>query len=314
MVRLLVVPTLGLLATAGCEAATTGQAPATSASAFVARASAAPEGPPDSAAPVLPEVRSSSPPAIEARASGSGSRPPAVPPTASSLATTVARIVDAGPPPIVDAGSLDAGATIAAPTLALARQVDAIYLANKTFRARFDQRYLQKVTGIEKTSAGIVFVERPDKVSFRYDPPSRNRIVADGKTLRVYMAEDAQMYEAPIDKSQYPGALGFMLGTGIASSFTFSPWQPPAPDGGAPYAGTILRAKPLTPSPGYETVMFWIGSAPLAARDPGTIERVLVVDALGNRNRFDFHGASVPASIPAAEFTFTPPPGTTITR
>jgi outer membrane lipoprotein carrier protein len=119
------------------------------------------------------------------------------------------------------------------------------------------------------------------------------------------------MFETPAQKTQYPGALAFMMGNGIASSFDFSIRQLAS---GPAYAGTVLEGKPLVPNPSYETVTFFVGQAKLRARDPGVIERVLIVDAQGNKNRFDFTNASQPASIPASEFTFTPPPGTTITH
>jgi len=44
------------------------------------------------------------------------------------------------------------------------------------------------------------------------------------------------------------------------------------------------------------------------------MRRVLIVDAQGNKNRFDFEGAAQPAAVDPAEFTFTPPPGTNTTR
>ena len=38
-------------------------------------------------------------------------------------------------------------------------------------------------------------------------------------------------------------------------------------------------------------------------------QRVLVIDAQSNRNRFDFTETSEPTSIPPSEFHFTPPAG-----
>jgi len=162
------------------------------------------------------------------------------------------------------------------------------------------------VTGSVKDSTGVVYVERPSKVSFRYDPPSKNRIVSDGTTLKVYIAEDNQMIQTPVDKTQYPGALAFMMGNGIASSFNFTV------NTRAAYAGTVLEGKPLVPNPSYETVMFFVDGGLLAKADPGAMARVLILDAQSNKNRFDFSGATQPATIPADEFTFTPPPGTTL--
>jgi outer membrane lipoprotein carrier protein len=196
------------------------------------------------------------------------------------------------------------------PGRAVALQVDAIFAASKTYSAQFEQHYTAKFTGAVKDSSGQLFVQRPDKISFRYNPPSGNRIVADGTTIKVYMADDKQMFQQPMAKTQYPGALAFMMGNGIASSFDFTVRRPVV--AGPAYAGTILEGKPLAPNPSYETVTFFVGQVALAARDPGAVERVIVLDAQGNKNRFDFKSASQPASISPAEFTFTPPPGTTI--
>ena len=83
-------------------------------------------------------------------------------------------------------------------------------------------KWQDEISGQAKKSTGVVLIERPDKISFRYDAPNKNRIVSDGTTLKVYIAEDNQMIEKPVEKSQYPGAFGFLMGNGISSSFTFT--------------------------------------------------------------------------------------------
>jgi outer membrane lipoprotein-sorting protein len=248
-----------------------------------------------------------------ATASGSvGTLPSADPPPVHELAPTATasvkpvRKVDAGAP---DAGALaaaDAGAAATSPGQQVAQQVDAIFASKKTFFAHFKQQYTPFVSGTVKDSSGVVYVERPSKISFRYDPPSKNRIVSDGSTIKVYIADDNQMIQTPVDKTQYPGALAFMMGNGIAPSFSFTV------NTRAPYAGTVLEGKPLVPNPSYETVMFFVDGALLAKGDAGAMARVLILDAQKNKNRFDFTGATQPASIPPDEFVFTPPPGTTI--
>jgi len=40
----------------------------------------------------------------------------------------------------------------------------------------------------------------------------------------------------------------------------------------------------------------------------------MVIDGQGNRNRFDFVNPKVNEPVPPAEFTFTPPPGTSVVR
>jgi outer membrane lipoprotein carrier protein len=232
-----------------------------------------------------------------------GARPPKV-----AAKPDAGAAVDAGA--AADAGATDAGAAPPSPALAIAQQVDAIFGAKKTFAARFKQQYTIKVTGAPKDSSGTVFIERPSKLSFRYDPPNKNRVVSDGTTIKIYMAEDNQLIETPVGKTEYPGALAFMMGNGgISRSFDFAinpraRWE----------GGVVLDGKPLAANPSYELAMFYIDQGLLAKSDPNALKRVLVIDAQGNKNRFDFEGVTQPDKIDPAEFTFTPPPGTDLKR
>jgi outer membrane lipoprotein carrier protein len=238
----------------------------------------------------------SAPPADAGPPHDAGAKPPKPVPTAKP---------DAG---AGDAGvaAADAGAAPASPAQLIARKVDAIFAAKKTFNATFAQQYTLKATGAVKDSTGVIFMERPSKISIRYDPPNLQRIVSDGATIKMFMPEESQMYVIPAQNTEYPGALGFMMGNGIATSFDFVINEK------AKYGGVVLDGRPLTPTVGYDLVMFYINKELLEKGDPGAIERVLVRDAQGNKNRFDFKGSTQPATIAPAEFTFSPPAGTTI--
>ncbi|WP_061612619.1 LolA family protein, partial [Sorangium cellulosum] len=190
---------------------------------------------------------------------------------------------------------------------AVAAEVDTIFVGKTTYLARFKQEHTQKISGAVKKQSGVVSVEKPNKISFRYDPPNQNRIVSDGVSLKIYVAEDRQMFVTPVQSSEYPGALSFLMGHGLRPSFTFTFNEKASFEG-----GPVLVGKPRAPTPHYEFVMFYIDRALLAKKDPGVIRRVLIVDAQGNRNRFDFEDASQPASIDPGEFRFTAPPGTDV--
>jgi outer membrane lipoprotein carrier protein len=279
---------LSLLALAACEDHGAGAGTTTGSAATDRAAASATAAPPSSAVsePLAsaPAVGSAAPPATSAA------------PTAAASASAKA-IADAGAPvdagskavkdagaPVVDAGptaTSDAGAVALSPAAALARQIDAIYAGKKTFSAKFKQEYVLKVSNTTKSSSGVVFIERPNKISFRYDAPNKNRIVSDGTTLKVYIAEDNQMIEKPVEKSQYPGAFGFLMGNGISSSFTFT-----INEKAAYKDGPVLQGKPTAPTPDYEAATFFI-----------------------NKEKLD---RSQPATIDPSEFTFTAPPGTNI--
>ncbi len=191
----------------------------------------------------------------------------------------------------------------------VAMNIDAIFKDTKRFKARFAQKYKQKITGKEREQQGTVFIERPNKISFHYDPPNKNRTVSDGSTLKLYVAEDQQMFEHPVKETEYPGAFGFIMGSGIRRSFSFgfnekSNWP----------SGPVLTGTPLTKNPQYETVLFYVDKAALEKKSPAAVGRVLILDAQGNRNQFTLSEQSFPDSIDPAEFTFTPPEGTNITK
>jgi outer membrane lipoprotein-sorting protein len=241
---------------------------------------------------------------------------------------------DAGKKPVKDAGTTDAGKlasvpdaggtgpgapdAAAAPAIpppapgtanAVAADVDKIFGPARTFTAKFKQENTQKVSGVVKKSSGVLFVEKPNKISFRYDAPNKNRIVSDGTEIKVYIADDNVMYVQPVSGTQYPGALAFIMGHGLLPSFEFT-FQDPTPWTGGP----VLIGQPRTPTPHYTQVFFYVDKPMLESKDPNVIRRVLVLDAQKNKNRFDFESASQPATIDPAEFVFSPPPGTDIKK
>ncbi|MGH7272736.1 MAG: LolA family protein, partial [Polyangiaceae bacterium] len=139
-----------------------------------------------------------------------------------------------------------------------------------------------------------------------YDEPKDNRVVSDGSVIKVYEAANKQMYEQPVDKSQYPAALSFLTGTGrLTDSFDFQ--LVPGAEMKFP-GGYVLVWTPKEAVPAYSKVLFYVDGA------TSQVRRVLVIDGQGNRNRFDFIGPKVNEPVGKGQFTFTPPFGTSIIR
>ncbi|HVK66646.1 MAG TPA: outer membrane lipoprotein carrier protein LolA, partial [Polyangium sp.] len=228
-------------------------------------------------------------------------------PAASASAAPTASA--AAPPATASAAPAPTAAPAPGSADAVAVAIDQVFNDKKIFFAKFKQEHTQKVAGTTKKSTGVFYFERPNKISFRYDAPSKNRIVSDGTTLKVYIGDDNQMFVQPVDKTEYPGALAFLMGKGLAPSFTFAFHDKSKFEG-----GPVLLGKPRQATPHYDSVYFYVDKAFLEKKDPGVIRRVMLVDAQGNRNRFDFEGSTQPATIDPAEFTFTPPPGTNVTQ
>jgi outer membrane lipoprotein carrier protein len=139
-----------------------------------------------------------------------------------------------------------------------------------------------------------------------YDAPNGNRVVSDGKTIRVYEKENEQMFESPVKGSQYPAALAFLMGTGQlvkdfnlrlldAAQMKFE-------------GGYVLEGTPKDATPAYQKVLLYVDA------QTNQVRRVLILDAQGNKNRFDFSAPVVNQPVPKGSFEFTPPPGTRVVK
>jgi outer membrane lipoprotein carrier protein len=142
-------------------------------------------------------------------------------------------------------------------------------------------------------------------MSWRYKT-NGNRVVSDGKLIRVFEAENKQMYEQAMGKSQYPAALAFLVGGGnLKKSFHLSKLDPKK----VPFkGGHVLLGEPRDPTPAYQKVLLYVDGQTFQVR------RVLLLDAQGNRNRFDFVAPMVNVKVAPNEFSFVPPPGTQVIR
>ena len=96
-------------------------------------------------------------------------------------------------------------------------KVQAFYNQTKTFQATFKQVYKIKAHNQTKKSSGKVSFEKPGKMHWNYEAPNGNRVVSNGKVLKVYEKDNNQMFENPVEKSQYPAALSFLMGEGDLS-------------------------------------------------------------------------------------------------
>jgi outer membrane lipoprotein carrier protein len=189
---------------------------------------------------------------------------------------------------------------------AVAERVQAFYNQTRTFQADFKQQYYIKLHDQMRTSEGRVSFEKPGKMSWKYDQPNGNRVVSDGRLLKVYEAENQQMFEQPVNGSQYPAALAFLMGQGnLTKSFTFRLLDSATMKF---ENGWVLAGTPTDPTPAYQQVLLYVDAATAQVR------RVLLLDAQGNRNRFDFEHPVVNLPVPPTEFNFSPPAGTQIVR
>ena len=188
----------------------------------------------------------------------------------------------------------------------IATRVQQFYDATKTYRATFKQTYTIRVQNVQKVSTGKVVFEKPGKMSWQYDAPNGNRVVSDGATLKVYEQDNQQMYEMSVAKSQYPAALAFLMGQGsLTRDFTMRLLDPAQMKF---EGGYVLEGTPTSATPAYQKMLLYVDA------QTNQVRRALILDAQGNRNRFDFDAPVVNQPVGKSEFDFLPPPGTKIIK
>ena len=184
-------------------------------------------------------------------------------------------------------------------------RIQAYYDQAKTFKAGFKQVYAAKAYAKTKEGVGSVIFQKPGKMSWRYTN-NGNRIVSDGKVIRVYEKDNKQMFEQPLAKSPYPAALSFLVGSGsLKQSFKTKLGD------SKQYnfeGGYVVLGEPIDPTPAYQHMILYVDAATYQVR------RVLLIDAQGNKNRFDFTGTELNLPPPPGEFVFNPPKGTQVIR
>ncbi len=197
-----------------------------------------------------------------------------------------------------------------APTAAtVASWVQTFYDQTRTMRARFTQRYHNRVYDRTDTSQGRVRFRKPGMMRFDYDQPNGKIIVTNGERLVVYEPPSGgsgagQYYEQAMSDAQLPAALSFLTGTGrLADDFTFRlldasqfHYQ----------GGQILELRSRRPTPHYSRILLFVDSN--AARR-GVVHRVLIEDQAHNTNTFDFQQQQLNRDVPEADFRWRPPSG-----
>lgn len=185
-------------------------------------------------------------------------------------------------------------------------RVQQFYDSTKTFKATFEQTYTIKVQNVKKVSTGKVTFEKPGKMNWVYDAPNGNRVMSDGNTIKVYEKENEQMFETPVKNSQYPAALSFLMGQGkLTKDFTLRLLDPAQMKF---EGGYVLEGTPKEATPAYQKLLLYVDA------QTHQVRRALILDAQGNRNRFDFSAPAVNQPVAKGEFDFTPPPGTKVIK
>jgi outer membrane lipoprotein carrier protein len=209
-----------------------------------------------------------------------------------------------------------AAASQAMDAQSVAARVQSFYERTSSVQAAFHQTYYHRLYDRYERSQGKVVFKKPGKMRWDYDRPNGKVIVSDGRRIQVFdpgqEGEVPQLLEQQLSQHQLPQAFSFLTGTGkLDEEFRFRLLDP-AQQGFQ--GGHVLELRPKEPSPHYDRILFYVVMVGDGAAKAGVVRRVLIIDAAGNRNRFDFKDLQFDRPVPDARFQFQPPRGTRIVR
>ncbi len=196
---------------------------------------------------------------------------------------------------------------------AIVTLVQTFYDQTKTLQAHFEQtRYTRLYDRYDRARGAVVF-KTPGKMRWDYAEPNGQVFVSDGKKLLIYQPPEegekrGQLIERKLDQDQLPSAFSFLTGQGdLEKDFEVRLLDH---DNASFEDGHVLQLIPRKPTPNYEQLVFYVRTLSTDGKRAGIVQRVLIIDAAGNRNRFDFSKFKFNRDVPDKRFDYRPPKGT----
>lgn len=191
--------------------------------------------------------------------------------------------------------------------------VQSFYDQTKTLQAEFEQtRYTRLYDRYDRAKGKVVF-KKPGMMRWDYAKPNGQVFVSDGKKLLIYQPPEegeksGQLIERALDEDQLPSAFAFLTGSGnLEKDFEVRLLE----HGNEQFKdGYVLQLIPRKPTPNYEQLVFFVRALTSDGKRAGVVQRVLIIDAAGNRNRFDFTEIKFNRDVPDKRFSYRPPKGT----
>jgi outer membrane lipoprotein carrier protein len=191
--------------------------------------------------------------------------------------------------------------------------VQSFYDQTKTLQADFEQtRYTRLYDRYDRANGKVVF-KKPGMMRWDYAEPNGQVFVSDGKKLLIYQPPEegekkGQLIERAAGEDQLPSAFSFLIGSGdLEKDFEVRLLE----HGNDKFQdGYVLQLIPRRPTPNYEQLVFYVRTLTHGGKRAGVVQRVLIIDSAGNRNRFDFAKFKFNRDVPDKRFSYRPPKGT----
>ena len=196
---------------------------------------------------------------------------------------------------------------------AIVTLVQTFYDQTKTLQAEFEQtRYTRLYDRYDRAKGKVVF-KKPGKMRWDYGQPNGQVFVSNSKKLLIYQPPEegekhGQLIERALDDDQLPSAFSFLTGSGnLEKDFEVRILE----HGNEKFQdGYVLQLIPRKPTPNYEQLVFYVRALNDGGKRAGVVQRVLIIDSAGNRNRFDFAKMKFNREVPEKRFNYKPPKGT----
>ena len=189
---------------------------------------------------------------------------------------------------------------------AVAAKVQAAYADMQSFRAAFTQELLQRDSGVVQKRSGTIAFQRPLLVRWETAAPNAELLMVTSREIWNYLPDEELAYRYSRALAEDSRSLIQVI-TGqsaLTRDFDVEPAQEPQ----NLEAGSLIHLLlyPKEPTTELTEAQLWI--------DPSTslIRRAMVMDFYGNTNPVELKNLEKNASIPASEFSFTPPKGTDV--
>ena len=195
----------------------------------------------------------------------------------------------------------------------VAALVQSFYNQTTSLEADFHQTQFTKVYNRYDRSKGHMTFKKPGKMRWDYAAPNGQVFMSDGRRLITYQPPEegeteGQLIDQAVSGNQLPQAFAFLTGTGFLDRDFFLRLLEPRRQGFE--GGYVLELRPREASAHYERILFFVRVLEQNGKRAGIIQRVLIIDAQGNRNRFDLKNIRFNTDIPESLFSFEPPPNT----
>jgi outer membrane lipoprotein carrier protein len=191
--------------------------------------------------------------------------------------------------------------------------VQSFYDQTKTLQADFEQtRYTRLYDRYDRARGKVIF-KKPGMMRWDYAEPNGQVFVSDGKKLLIYQPPEegeksGQLIERALEEDQLPSAFSFLIGSGdLQKDFEVRLLEH---NDEKFQDGYVLQLLPRKPTPNYEQLVFYVRTLTTGAKRAGIVQRVLIIDSSGNRNRFDFSEIKFNRDVSDKRFNYRPPKGT----